>query len=264
MFSAGAHASMRGKVSGACYRQGLTWPVLCCVSCVYGKLVCMCATLLRWKLLKRCYPVSPPASSISPAKRQLDRKQQNIDHECVVEALYWQSQGQEALARRPSFLEPLTTGVDPKDITESVLTKLGFIKQGGQLTRKGREALEKRERKLTAAAERGAAGAAPGTATQTAAIAGAGAAAPGSSASALVPAAGAAAAAVASTSSAAVAAAAGGGGLGIKACAWCKQGDVKLKVCTGCSSAWYCSSSCQASDWPTHKKACRATKQARK
>ncbi|XP_038057360.1 uncharacterized protein LOC119728966 [Patiria miniata] len=43
---------------------------------------------------------------------------------------------------------------------------------------------------------------------------------------------------------------------GPKRCSQCgKQG--KLKECAGCNNAWYCHSTCQMANWPTHKQQCK-------
>lgn len=50
-----------------------------------------------------------------------------------------------------------------------------------------------------------------------------------------------------------------GGKGGVPACALCgkaEDGLVKLKKCTKCKEAQYCSKDCQRQDWPSHKKTC--------
>ena len=40
-------------------------------------------------------------------------------------------------------------------------------------------------------------------------------------------------------------------------CDNCRLPSDKTKLCSGCSSARYCSSECQKINWPTHKEACK-------
>lgn len=42
----------------------------------------------------------------------------------------------------------------------------------------------------------------------------------------------------------------------IKKCENCETENVKLKLCSGCSLVYYCSSQCQKSHWPIHKEHC--------
>jgi hypothetical protein len=44
----------------------------------------------------------------------------------------------------------------------------------------------------------------------------------------------------------------------MKECAFC-QTSPAFNVCSGCRSAWYCNSSCQASHWMVHEKMCKLT-----
>ncbi|KAG0619805.1 hypothetical protein M758_4G166700 [Ceratodon purpureus] len=41
-------------------------------------------------------------------------------------------------------------------------------------------------------------------------------------------------------------------------CVVCDQKSTKLKICSVCKSVKYCSRDCQVSDWPSHKKRCKA------
>ena len=40
-------------------------------------------------------------------------------------------------------------------------------------------------------------------------------------------------------------------------CCHCKKQNVKMSHCTGCVGTQYCSTECQESAWPSHKKSCR-------
>ena len=42
-------------------------------------------------------------------------------------------------------------------------------------------------------------------------------------------------------------------------CGLCGEGGAPLKRCSGCDHAYYCSASCQRSDWRDHKQICRNT-----
>eukprot|EP00662_Eupelagonemidae_sp_cell21_P054524 gene54524-biopygen90643 len=42
-------------------------------------------------------------------------------------------------------------------------------------------------------------------------------------------------------------------------CAGCGEKGEKLRRCTQCRSAWYCSGACQKGHWVTHKPACRGS-----
>ncbi|PBK64145.1 ankyrin [Armillaria solidipes] len=45
-----------------------------------------------------------------------------------------------------------------------------------------------------------------------------------------------------------------------KACEFCRKpggGGVQLRLCSKCQTAWYCSTVCQRSHWPTHKPICQ-------
>ena len=42
-------------------------------------------------------------------------------------------------------------------------------------------------------------------------------------------------------------------------CACCEQkgADVKLQACSGCTTTYYCSTTCQKQDWKQHKQTCQ-------
>eukprot|EP01036_Dinobryon_divergens_P028319 gene28318-37250_t len=41
-------------------------------------------------------------------------------------------------------------------------------------------------------------------------------------------------------------------------CSYCETTDKKLKTCGRCGGAFYCSATCQTTDWKLHKKVCRS------
>ena len=53
-----------------------------------------------------------------------------------------------------------------------------------------------------------------------------------------------------------------GEGGAVRSCDSCGAVGVKLRVCSGCRQARYCSQECQARAWPAHRGACRAAQQA--
>ena len=48
--------------------------------------------------------------------------------------------------------------------------------------------------------------------------------------------------------------------LELPSCAHCQKSGVKLKACSKCHAAQYCSTACQRAHWRAHKPACRSTK----